>query len=96
MSSTISAVSSTMAFLALFFSSFIYAPQSAQAMTVEEFLRLLQVLGRTAEDVERTFGPDRQQPPQMQPTPEPTNNPFDPQLPAEFQPQQPSFLLPNW
>jgi hypothetical protein len=49
--------------------------KSAQALTTEEILRLLGLLGRYADDINRTF-PSRQQPaPQVLPS----TNPFNPE-----------------
>ena len=43
--------------------------QPAQAMTADEFLRMMGVLGRYADDLNKTFGPNRQ--PDSMPSPKP-------------------------
>jgi hypothetical protein len=67
------------------------APKPAQAITTEEFLRLLGVFGRYADDLNRNFGSGYRQPdPQALPTSEPSN-PFNP---TSSPPSQPVDL--NW
>ena len=59
----------SIAFFALFATSG-FATQPAHAITGEEFLKLLGVLGRYSDDLNRTFRPN-QTIPQHNPTPQP-------------------------
>jgi hypothetical protein len=84
MSKTIKKISLPMAILAIFG---LFSPMpSAQAITAQEALRLLGVLGRYADDLHRTFPNGIGQPynPYQPPT-QPSTGPFNPQMPAEFQ-----------
>jgi hypothetical protein len=70
MSKTITPVFASIAFFAACFTGI----PSAQALTAQEALRLLGVLGRYADDINRTFPNSIGQP----------NNPFNPQIPSEL------------
>jgi hypothetical protein len=72
------------AFFALFFTiGFTSLP--ANAMTAVEFLKLLGVLGRYSDDINRTFYPNRQ--PNIPPQNDPNSQPNLPQ--PDSQPAQP-------
>jgi hypothetical protein len=71
----------------------------ASAITVEEFLRMMGIMGRYSEDIRRTF-PERFGPPPTEnnmPNPAPTNTPMPTQDYPEFNPAPPNtenILLP--
>jgi hypothetical protein len=64
------------AFFALFTTAGFTTPP-ANAMTAEEFLKLMGVLGRYSDDINRTFGPNNQ--PNISPQPDPNSQPNSPE-----------------
>jgi hypothetical protein len=66
----------SIAFFALFSTAGFTTPP-ANAMTAEEFLKLMGVLGRYSDDINRTFRPNNQ--PNVSPQPDPNYQPNLPQ-----------------
>ena len=92
----IKTISIQMAVLGIVLFPMCYKPIAAQAMTADEFLRMMGVLGRYSDDINRTFRPNQQ--PNSTPSPEPLQpqpNQQDPvPLPLDrFIEQLPNF---NW
>jgi hypothetical protein len=63
----------------------IFTPTQSHAMTAEEFLKFMGVLGRYADDLNRTFRPNNQ--PNISPQPDPNSQP-DRQPLDRYQPNQ--------
>jgi hypothetical protein len=78
------------AFVILFLTPSI-APLPAHAMTAEEFLKFLGVLGRYSDDINRTFRPNSQPNIPSQTDPDPNSQPNLPQ----FDRSQPNQQTPN-
>jgi hypothetical protein len=71
----------------LLLGSLLYTWQPASAITADEALRLIGVLGRYADDINRTFGPNYRNPnhPPTQPAPSSDSNPVpdDSEIPID-------------
>ena len=65
----IKTISIQMAVLGIVFFPMCYKPIAAHAMTADEFLRMMGVLGRYSDDINKTFGSNRR--PDLTPPPEP-------------------------
>ena len=90
----IKTISIQMATLAIVFFPMCYKPIAAHAMTADEFLRMMGVLGRYSDDINRTFRPNQQ--PNPTPSPEPAQPQPNQQDTVPVPLDQPIEQLPNF